>query len=314
MHWIKSRLPPLLRGVLEVSQRLGASVTPNHFYSEIPDVRSLRAQTLWREPFSMVGVRGADPDAQLRFAREVCSPFSRDLAAHPEGDPAGVYARAIRSNGEIGYGPTEAEFLYCFVRRFKPRRVVQVGCGVSTALVLLAAGDEPGYAPELTCVEPFPTEFLRREASAGRITLRHEPAQATPPEVFAALADGDLLFVDSTHTVKPGSEVPRLMLEAMPRLAPGVFVHFHDIFFPYDYPPDALGSQIFFWRESLLLHAFLAMNPGFELCASLSMLHHARAGALRELLPNYRPAPMSGGLFAGPGHFPSSTFLRRAPG
>lgn len=308
------KVAPLLRRVLETGQRLGVNITANHYYSDIPDFRALRRETWWRKPWSMEGVAGADVERQLEFAHGCAAGLAGALTAPGES----VFEEAVRRNGEPGYGPTEAEFLYCFVRSKTPRRIVQVGCGVSTAVILRAARDHGaenngGYSPRITCVEPYPTALLNEEAAAGRIDLREEPAQRTPLETFTSLEPGDLLFVDSTHTLRPGSEVTRLVFEALPRLAPGVFVHFHDIYFPYDYPPQLLTDGLFFWHETALLYGFLLMNPSYCVRVSLAMLHNTRADALRRIMPNYRPAPTRDGLADGPldGHFPSSIYLER---
>ena len=105
---------------------------------------------------------------------------------------------------------------------------------------------------------------------------------------LTGLKPGDLLFVDSTHAVKPGGDVNYLILEVLPRLQAGVWVHFHDISFPYDYEPS-LFKTLFFWAESTLLQAFLACNPRYAIVLSLSMLHHARQTELKEILPSYQP-------------------------
>jgi hypothetical protein len=122
--------------------------------------------------------------------------------------------------------------------------------------------------------------------------------------------DNDVLFfVDSTHTLGPAGEVSRIILEMLPRLKTGARAHFHDIIFPYDYSRDLLSGALFFWHESVLLHAFLAYNDRFSVLASLSMLHYANPAALGRFLPNYRPAMNEEGLGISGGHFPSSTYL-----
>ena len=138
------------------------------------------------------------------------------------------------------------------------------------------------------------------------------PCQEVPLPVFDELQDGDLLFIDSSHAVKVGSEVPRIYLEILPRLRPGVFVHIHDVFLPYLYPPDILSWPFWAWQETVLLAALLTNNPKLEVLFCLSGLHHARPSELCRLLPDYRPRAMQGGLFAdgGPGHYPSSIWLR----
>jgi len=137
------------------------------------------------------------------------------------------------------------------------------------------------------------------------------PAQEVDLKVLTGLDAGDLLFVDSTHAMRPGSEVNRIILEVLPRLPSGSFAHFHDIYFPYDYQ-SAVLTTLFFGGESTLLHAFLIYNQRYSIAVSLSMLHHACPQQMQSLLPNYRPAVMHYGLHTmgeGPGHFPSATYL-----
>ena len=292
-----------LRRLFEAGQRLGVDVLPRHYYSEVPDFHELRAGDDWKRPRSMVGVLGADPDEQLRFVEACCPPeLVERLGA---GD---VHSAACSENGEPGYGAVEADFLHAFVAARRPSKVVQVGCGVSTAVILRAAG-EAGYTPQVLCVEPYPNDFLRRADRDGRIELVPEKAQRVPLELLTELGPNDLLFVDSSHAVRPGSEVNRLVLEVLPRLDAGVFVHFHDIYFPYDYQRGLLADELFFCNESVLLQAFLTGNPRYAIRASLSMLHYDRPGALRSLLPNYRPAEDEYGLGRNDGHFPASTYL-----
>jgi hypothetical protein len=293
-----------LRTVFELGQHLGVDILPRHYYSEIPDFSDLRSDDRWKEPRSMTGVNGIAIPDQLRFVRECCTPplVERLLA----GD---VHERACVLNGEPGFGPVEADFLYAFLAAQRPKRIVQVGCGVSTAVMLLAAA-EAGAAAEVVCIEPFPSGFLRDAAREGRIELIPERAQNVPLGILTGLGADCLLFVDSSHTVKPGSEVNRLILEVLPRLRPGAWVHFHDIFFPYDYQRGLLADELFFCNESVLLHAFLIHNPKYTIRAALSMLHYAAPDELRKSLPNYRPAENEQGLRRSDGHFPASAYLQ----
>jgi hypothetical protein len=290
-----------LRQVFEVGQRLGVDILPHHFYSQIPTIAALRAANQWRAPLSFFGVQGIDIAEQSKFAGSVCagSVFPEDL-----------YSTAISVNGEGGgYGAIEAKFLFAFVVAKQPKRIIQIGCGVSTAIVLRAA-KAAGYEPEITCIEPFPSPYLQQLHAAGTIRLRNEGAQVTPLSVFADLTVNDLLFVDSTHTVKPGSEVNRIVLEVLQRLNPGVWVHFHDIYFPYDYQRD-LMEGVFFAAESTLLHAFLTGNTRYSIAASLSMLHYAAPEVLQQALPGYVPEGNHDGLRKDPvGYFPSAIYLR----
>lgn len=283
----------MLRRGFEVGQRFGLDVLPRHFYSAIPDIRELRRSQSWRAPSTMVGVRGVDPAEQTKFLEDVCAPFAGELQS------LDVHTRACREASEVGYGEIEADLLYCFIRAKRPRRVVQVGCGVSTAVILGACRDG-GLECEVTCVEPYPSPYLKRLGAEGKIKLVPERAQDVALETLhGSLSDGDFLFIDSTHTVKPGSEVNRLILEVLPRLQPGVFVHFHDVYFPFDYQHILLTETLFFWLESTLLHAFLIGNDRWTIRVSMAMLHHAQPDVMRQLLPNFRPATYEQGLLQG---------------
>ena len=163
----------------------------------------------------------------------------------------------------------------------------------------------------ITCIDPYATNFLREASRAGEIELIEGPAQRFVQKAASTLEAGDLLFVDSTHTVMPGSEVNVIILDVLPRLAPGVFVHFHDVTFPYDYQPSLLNGNLFWWAESTLLHAFLSCNDHYEMLASLSMLHYAASTRLQELIPSYRPRGHDEGLETTTGHFPSALYMRR---
>lgn len=295
-----------VRRAFEVGQRVGVDVLPRHFYSAIPDIAALRSSTTWRTPRSMIGVEGLDADRQLdRLSSWFDEEVRGALAAHD------VHALAVADNRADGYGPSEARILHALVASQRPRRVVQVGAGVSTAVVLRAA-QLHDVDVEVVCVDPYPTDYLVELAAAGRITLHRERAQDVALEVLTGLAAGDLLFVDSTHTVKPDSEVNRLVLEVLPRLAEGVQVHFHDIWFPYDYPRDLLEETLFFWNESALLHAFLVDNRRYRVAVSGSWLHYTAQDRLRAIVPDYEPEADVDGLRvdgAPRAHFPGSTYL-----
>jgi predicted O-methyltransferase YrrM len=301
---IRNSLKAASRRVFHLGQRLGVDITPRHFYSPVPDIRALRRSTAWRAPRTMAGVAGAaDVDAQLQFVRACCPDETRGRVKVEE-----LIAYGTRENGEVGYGPIETAFLYCFVATRRPRRIVQVGAGYSTAIILRAAR-EAGHRVEVVAIDPFPTDYLRRGGQSGTIRLIAQPAQEVDLGVLTDLGGGDVLFIDSTHAVKPGGEVNRIVLEVLPRLRKGTFVHFHDIFFPYDYHRSVF-TELYFPQESTIVHAYLADNPRYTIRASLSMLHYARPRELQALFPEYRPAQNADGLQVSPdGHFPSALYL-----
>lgn len=293
----------LLRHLFEFGQSCGFDFLPRHFYSEIPDIRQLKHETNWRAPFSMLGINGSI-DHQLEFLRQCTTPFSSDWTKR------NIHQTALKLNGSNeGYGEIEAEFLYCFIRHHRPPKIVQIGCGVSTAVCLLAAR-EARYTPKIVCIEPYPTQFLLDSKRNGSIELMISKAQDVSISFFEQLSAGDFLFIDSSHTLGPGGEVSRLILSILPKLTPGVYVHFHDIWFPYDYSPHVLSSDLFFANETALLYAFLCMNKQYRIETCLNQLFHERMSELQMCFPGMKPAEFVDGLMTKPGHHPSSIFLR----
>ena len=254
----------------------------------------------------MFAVNGANVENQIEFVEECCSENLRERLGKFD-----LYASACSKNGEKGFGPTESEFLFCFIHNKRPKRVIQIGCGLSTAVIMMAA-EEAGYSPDVLCIDPFANDYLKSLHQLGQIELVPEKAQHVPLESLIDLGEGDFLFIDSTHTVKPGSEVNRLIFEILPRLKSQVYVHFHDIFFPFDYLRGILSDDLFFSNESPLLHAFLIDNPKYTIKASLSMLHYQKTNDFKKCLPHYIPQSNDYGLHTKDrrGHFPSSIYLQ----
>jgi hypothetical protein len=304
---LKQGAKRLLRTAFEAGQRIGVDVLPRHFYSEVPDLRELRSSDEWRRPRSLSGIDGLAIERQSEFVRASCGADALARLANRD-----IFAEACRANGAVGFGPIEAAFLYCLIAERRPPAVVQVGAGVSTA-VILAAAEEARHELELTCIDPFPTEYLRGLARDGRITLVAEPVQRVAPERVARVGPGGLLFIDSTHTVKVGSDVSYLVLEVLPGVRERIWVHFHDIYLPYLYAPGVLGPDLFFGAETALVTAFLTGNRAVRVCAAMSMLHYQAPDVLAELFPWYRPAVHIDGVRAQPGHFPASLYLETNP-
>ncbi len=301
---VKNALKKCVMHIFHVGQRFGVDILPRHFYSEIPDIRKLKNTEHWRKPFSMIGIAGVDIDAQMTFVAQTVSPaLVKELPA------LDVHHKACVRNGESGYGRVEADFLYAFVSQYRPAKIMQIGCGVSTA-ICLAAAKAAHYQPEIICIEPYPSDFLKQAEASGEIRLIEKPVELLEYTILNELEAGDFFFVDSTHTLGPGGEVSRIILEMLPRLAKDVYVHFHDIVFPYDYQGDILDSALFFWHETSLLHAFLTGNTNIKVLASLSMLHHAKQTELQNYLPNYQPRISSLGVTVREGDFPSSIYLQ----
>jgi len=168
----------------------------------------------------------------------------------------------------------------------RPKRIIEVGCGYSS-LVILDALDELGDPDvEVTMIEPHAAllRSLLRPGDERRVTILERPLQEVGTDAFACLRDGDILFIDSTHVCKTDSDVTHALGRVLPSLAPGVSVHFHDIFWPFEYPRDWV-YQGRAWNEAYALRAFLQYNTAFRIELFLSYLWYVQREALESAMP-----------------------------
>jgi hypothetical protein len=307
---LRSFLKRVSWSVFLLGDRLGIHVLPKHFYTPIADYRWLRAnKSLWTGRASLIGVQW-DLDQQARWLSDLCMPYYHEVQG------LNSFKQFAASGIGAGYGPLESQVLHCFMRAKCPPTVIEIGSGVSTACMLHAIRlnvEEGRPGTRMICVEPYPKPGF---SGVEGITHIRDLAQAVPLQVFRALREGDMLFVDSSHAVKTGSDTVRLFLEVIPSLPPGIFVHIHDITLPYLYHPDVLSNYMG-WQETALLLALLTHNQRLSVLACQSALHHDRRQALAEVLSDYRPLPQVEGLGTSPrsveqNHFPSSIWLQTA--
>ena len=296
--------------IFKGASRLGIHVLPVHYYSAIPDVRELeRTLDIWARKSELPGLK-FDVAGQAETVRRICLPFQDEYLG------SAAFRLATREGYGPGYGYIEAQALHGVLRHYKPARLIEVGSGVSTFCMLnaLEANRAEGYpARHFVSIEPYPSPRLRALAS---IELVPRKVQEVGLGYFEDLGPGDFLFVDSSHAVKPGSDVNFLVLEVLPRLKPGVVVHFHDIYLPYDYSRDTLRA-LFFPSETSLLRAFLTNNDHAKLLFCMSHLHYEAPAVLKEVFPEYEPEPDHRGLTLGRMmppmssvvHFPSSLYF-----
>jgi hypothetical protein len=264
--------------IFPVWERHGFHVTPVHFYQPIPDTQTLPA-TLWNRPSELVGVDMND-SVQLDLLRNRFPKFRGEYERFPT-KPIGQQSRFYLNNGL--FDGTDALVAYCMVRHFQPRSIIEIGGGFSSLVLGEAAAKNNSSA--LTCIEPFPQEFLKR-AFPGLHSLIEKRVEDVELEFFSQFGSGDILFIDSSHTVKIGGDVNYLFLEVLPRLKPGVIVHVHDIFFPFDYQRKWVMDEFRFWTEQYLLQAFLTFNSEFEILMSNSYLSHYYSEDLKAAFPS----------------------------
>jgi hypothetical protein len=155
--------------------------------------------------------------------------------------------------------------LHGMLRLHRPKKVIEIGCGHSSACTLdTVARYLDGNCP-LTFIEPYPQRLLDLIGdAASRIRILDQPVQQTPLEIFEELGSGDVLFIDSTHVLRPGSDVCFELFQILPRLAKGVLVHFHDMFWPFEYPKGWIVEENRSWNELYAVRAFLICNEAWE--------------------------------------------------
>jgi hypothetical protein len=292
--------------VFQQLDRFGIHVLPKHYYSPIPDHAWLiKNKRLWARRSDMAGVDW-DLQEQTAWLKSTCQPYMDEVRGLTD------FNHAVESAFGPGYGPIESQVLHCFIRTFAPRRIIEVGSGVSTfcmvrALERNAAENRP--ATEVFCIEPYPSPVLERFPA---VTLQKKLLQEVDLTYFDRLESGDMLFIDSSHAVKTGSDVTCLYLDVIPRLKPGVFIHIHDIYLPYSYPRNTL-HDLWNWQETVVLLALLKGNAHLKTLCCLSALHYDKREELSRILPDYQPQVDAGEGFCElepTGHFPASIWLQ----
>jgi predicted O-methyltransferase YrrM len=277
----------LRQGVFRVAENHGLHLTPVHFYSPVPEATALPAET-WSRCSQMPGVDMND-QRQLALLATLSRRFRKEYEAiparRPEGAPPYTY---YSSNGY--FDDVDGYVLYSIVRHFRPRRVIEIGSGNTTYLSAQAIArnrkDDRRYRCDLTSIEPYPNEVLKA-GFPGLTRLIAKPVQAVPLSEFEKLGKNDILFIDSSHILKIGSDVQYELLEIIPRLAKGVIVHFHDIFLPKEYPQNWVEEMNRYFTEQYLLQAFLAFNDSFEILLAPPYLHAQHPRAMEAAFRSY---------------------------
>ena len=236
----------------DLSDRWGYHIRPIHYYEPLPDFRSITAEQITRRrDFPAIDFRWDD---QLSLLDE--------LAAYR--DELSTIEFNFSNDFFNGF---DAAVYYSLIRHLKPQRIIEIGGGYSTQLAgkaLIANGKG-----ELTCIEPYPE---RLNGAGSNVELIQKRVEEIDVAFFSCLEPNDILFIDSSHTVKFGSDVCYEFLELLPRLAPGVWIHVHDIFFPHDYPAEWLIERRLALNEQYLLEAFLSFNQEFQVALANNWL------------------------------------------
>lgn len=257
-------------------------VPTGHYYSAVPslaDVAAAAARLAAPPPRTLPGI-----DLREREQLSLVESFERYYDEQPFPEQRTPDRRYHFQNPAYSY--SDAIFLHCMIRHLRPRRVVEVGSGYSSCVTLDTNELHFGGAIQCTFIEPYP-DLLRSLMRAGdeeRVTVLRSKVQDVDVAIFERLEPNDVLFIDSTHVSKVGSDVNHLLFEVLPRLAAGVYVHVHDIFHPFDYPPAWLQEGRA-WSEAYLLRSFLTFNGAYEIVLFNTFLEHFHRGYFERRMP-----------------------------
>jgi len=270
-----------------------------HFYSPVvdPDQLALERERVWPAEPRVLGIDFNDEShlhvlerAFPRYIGDYDYPERAPVSEKEESDDHRYYTQ----NSQFSW--LDSRTLFVLLREWRPARVIEVGSGYSSLLMADVNRRFLDERCELTCVEPYPRPFLVRGVPGiGR--LIQAKVQDVPLETFEALEAGDVLFIDSSHVAKTGSDVNHLYFEVLPRLAPGVRVHIHDIFLPHDYLQDWAITENRSWNEQYLLRALLMHSTGFRVVFGCSYAFYRWPEKVQAALAHPKGHAFAGGSF-----------------
>jgi len=257
-------------------------VPPGHYYSPLPALAEIRrdeARIFGPMPRTIPGV-----DLREREQLALLQEFAKFYPDIPFADRPTAGLRYYYDNQSYSY--SDAIMLHCMLRHLKPRRLIEIGSGYSSCVTLDTDQYFLGGTLAATFIEPYPELLLSltSDADQARITVIPKRLQDVDVEVFKSLNAGDILFIDSTHVSKIDSDVNRLFFDILPVLAPGVVIHFHDIFYPFEYPKE----WIYFgraWNELYMLRTFLQYNNEFSVLLMNTFMAHFHRPLFEQQMP-----------------------------
>lgn len=255
---------------------------PGHYYSCIPDMKEVmaRADVLFKRDVKACAGVDLRESEQLRLL-ECMAGYYSELPFTEQGMGS---ARYFYPNGFFGIG--DAVVLYSMFRHFRPKRVIEIGSGFSSAAMLDTSERFLDASVHFTFVEPFADRLLKllRHQDRDTHTIISRPVQEVPLHVFQALGQGDVLFIDSSHVLKIGSDVQHIIFNILPALNPGVLIHFHDVHWPFEYRRETVlkGKT---WNEAYAVRAFLQFNDSFQVVYFGPFMAEFHSDLIRDKLP-----------------------------
>lgn len=273
--------------------RTTACYADGHFYSPVVDAGDIAAReaTIWPAVPQVLGIDFNDASHQ-RVLDEWYPQYFPDYDYPEELQETAQLSNFYTRNPQFSW--LDCRTLFVMLRALRPQRMIEVGSGFSSLLTSDVNRRFLGRSIDFTCIEPYPREFLRRGID-GLTRLLEERVELIPLQAFEELSAGDILFIDSSHVAKTGSDVNYLMFEVLPRLQPGVIVHVHDIFLPNEYPREWVIADNRSWNEQYVLRALLMYSNAFSVLFGCSYAFHRFPGKVMQALAHPRGHGFGGG-------------------
>lgn len=248
----------------------------NHYYEPQFDFREIHHA--FSEKRNLPGINW-NIQGQLEIVNEL--DFSVELENIPTEKTDDL--RFYINNGTFGSG--DAEYWYQLIRLKKPKKIFEVGSGNSTLMAINAIRknkeENADYKCEHLCIEPYEMPWLEKT----EVTVIRKKVENVEVSFFSELEEGDILFIDSSHIIRPEGDVLFEYLQLLPTLKKGVIVHVHDIFSPRNYLDTWLRDDVRLWNEQYLLEAFLTHNASWDVIGSLNYLHHNHYEEFKKVCP-----------------------------
>lgn len=219
-----------------------------------------------------------EPDRYVNFLRTVCAPYAPDWGSFPRTADTAANGYFLQNGW---FESIDAEVLYSVVRHFRPRTILEIGSGHSSRLARRAIHDGR-LGTSLVCVDPSPRVGVR---SCADEHIQSAVEDLPPSDWTQRLGANDVLFIDSSHVITTGGDVPYLYLQVLPRLRPGVLIHAHDIFLPFEYPQEFVVKERWGWNEQYLLQALLIGNSGLEIIWPSCYMWQLHRAAVQKVVP-----------------------------
>jgi len=292
MLTLRRLTPPRAPRSFHILDQMGVYPLIDHFYDPLINLRRL-SQPL--EAARNIAGLNLDPDAALKLVAGLDGVNDPGTTAAVDNEPCYDPANTL-------FCPLDAGVLYGMVVRHRPMRIIEVGCGMSTLVIRMALARltamDPSYTCDHICIEPYGAAWLERFP----VRVLRQTAESCPLEHVETLCRNDILFIDSSHVIRPQGDVLTEVLGWLGRLRSGVLVHIHDIYTPRDYPDALLRTHRFLWNEQYLVEAFLCFNTAFQVLVPLHHLWHEKRSRMRIICPSQERVGRTE---------PSSLWLRR---